>query len=59
MKVYAIVGSIDYEGSKPPDGIYADEKYADAVCAELNKNNRYCDYEVHEYELNMSTIFKP
>jgi hypothetical protein len=55
MKIYAIVGSM----SPHPGGIYADEKYADAVCAELNKNNRYYDYEVHEYELNMSTIFKP
>ena len=42
MKVYAVIGSWKYEGSGAPEGIYADEKRADAVCAELNeKSSQY------------------
>jgi hypothetical protein len=51
MKVYAVVGSVDYEGSSEPEAIYASEERADAVCAELNARNRYVDYTVFEYEL--------
>ena len=54
MKVYAIVGTIDYEGSSAPEGIYADEMRANAVCAVLNaKSPHYKSYEVFEYELEM------
>ena len=54
MKVYAIVGSRDYEGSSEPEGIYADEMRANAVCAALNaKSPRYESYEVIEYEMEM------
>ena len=55
MKVYAIVCTTDYEGSSAPEGIYADEKYADAVCAVLNeKSKHYESYEVSEYELQVN-----
>jgi hypothetical protein len=54
MKVYAVVCSVDYEGSSEPEGIYADEMRANAVCAALNaKAKSYEDYEVFEYELEM------
>jgi hypothetical protein len=54
MKVYAIVGSRDYQGSSRPEGIYADEMRANAVCAVLNTNApRHRSYEVFEYELEM------
>ena len=53
MFVYAIVGSRDYEGSFAPEGIYADEMRANAVCAVLNTHSKYVDYEVYEYELEM------
>ena len=51
MHVYAIVGTIDYEGSSVPEGIYADEMRANAVCAVLNADSKYTKYEVYEYEL--------
>ena len=52
MKVYAVVGSVQYEGSSEPEAIYASEARADAACAELNaKAHLYVDYEVFEYEL--------
>ena len=52
MKVYAIVCTTDYEGSSAPEGIYADEMRANAVCAVLNKKSpHYESYEVFEYEL--------
>lgn len=52
MFVYAIVGTIDYEGSSAPEGIYADEMRANAVCAVLNaKAPRFRSYEVFEYEV--------
>ncbi len=54
MKVYAVVCSVDYEGSFEPEGIYADEMRANAVCAALNaKSPRYESYEVFEYEMEM------
>ena len=54
MHVYAIVCTTDYEGSSAPEGIYADEMRANAVCAVLNaKAKSYEDYEVFEYELEM------
>ena len=53
MKVYCVIGSRDYHGSSEPYGIYADEKRADAVCAELNAHSKFCvrAYEVSEYEI--------
>ena len=51
MKVYAVVGSVQYEGSSEPEAIYASEARADAACAELQASKRYVDYEVFEYEL--------
>jgi len=54
MKVYAIVCTTAYQGSSRPEGIYADEMRANAVCAALNaKAKSYEDYEVFEYELEM------
>ena len=54
MHVYAIVCTTDYEGSSAPEGIYADEMRANAVCDVLNANSpRYESYEVYEYELEM------
>jgi hypothetical protein len=54
MFVYAIVCTTDYEGSSRPEGIYADEMRANAVCAVLNaKSPRYESYEVYEYKLEM------
>ena len=59
MKVYAVVCSVDYEGSFEPEGIYADEMRANAVCAALNAKSprsgfpRYESYEVFEYEMEM------
>ena len=54
MKVYAVVGTTDYEGSFAPEGIYASEARADAVCAELNaKAYRNEEYVVYDYELEM------
>ena len=52
MKVYAIVGTIDYQGSSEPENIYFTEARADAICAELNAHSKYTTfYEVFEYEV--------
>ena len=54
MKVYCVIGSRNNgtHGSSEPYGIYADEKRADAVCAELNAPSKYSiNYEVFEYEI--------
>ena len=54
MKVYAVVASRVYSGEvlREPEGIYADEKRADAVCAELNaKAYRDEEYMVYDYEV--------
>ena len=56
MKVYAIVASRFYSGEvlREPEGIYASEARADAVCAELNaKAYRNEEYMVYDYELEM------
>ena len=56
MKVYAVVCSVDYEGSSAPEGIYASEARADAIAAELQahvpyKGGRNYEYTVFEYEV--------
>jgi hypothetical protein len=51
MKVYAVVCSVDYEGSSEPEGIYASEARAEAIAAELQAFNKFVDYTVFEYEV--------
>jgi hypothetical protein len=52
MKVYAVVCSVDYEGSSEPEAIYASEARADAACAELQAQaSRNYEYTVFEYEV--------
>ncbi|MEY4929851.1 MAG: hypothetical protein RI909_575 [Bacteroidota bacterium] len=52
MKVYAVVCSVDYEGSSEPEGIYASEARADAIAAELQAHaGRNYEYTVFEYEV--------
>lgn len=52
MKVYAVVCSVDYEGSYEPESIYASEARAVAACAELQAQaGQNYEYTVFEYEL--------
>jgi len=56
MKVYAVVCSVDYEGSSEPENIYFTEARAEAIAAELqayadrNYGSNYA-YTVFEYEV--------
>jgi len=57
MKVYAVVCSVDYEGSSEPENIYFTEARAEAIAAELqafadrNYAGRNYAYTVFEYEV--------
>ncbi|MEY4929861.1 MAG: hypothetical protein RI909_585 [Bacteroidota bacterium] len=55
MKVYAVVCSVDYEGSSEPENIYFTEARAEAIAAELqayaDRTGRNYAYTVFEYEV--------
>lgn len=52
MKVYVVLGSIDYEGFDQPLGIFSDSTVADLVAADARQSGDFYDVTVFEYELN-------